>query len=398
MYIIKLEDYKNFLSNIDVNQYDLSESNFYLDRIKTRRLLLICNEHSEVSTIVKKLADDYPEYEFLLTCRSDIRKSNVTYINDLCKNDIDIPASIFYLSKYAQIIVGSNSSFFYHGFNKSNLSRRDHIFIHYGDIDLETVVKENQYSTTFFWSKGYNYSDLESHILKHIQPISVITWLPDMNRKIKYKFKNHNTIKRIFSIGCEDILALSLTRKKSQEHTYLEILGNHPSYTNNTYTLSKTFNWRGVSLEINKSLKTEWNYYRPDDTVLYIDPFLINYEELFQQYYKNKSIDYLCFTLDSNFYVHELLKMIFQQNIEFGLITFLTVHETNRTITDEVRNLLINAGYIPIVKDVNLPWITGDLRPVEDWWVNLKLVDAEVALDIKSRGKDSKHPIHLLFN
>lgn len=398
MYTIKLDDYKNFPSNIDVNQFDLVNSNFYLDRIQNRRLLLICNEHSEVSDIIEKLSIDYPEYEFLLTYRSNIRRSNVTYVNDLCKHDIDIPASVFYLSNYAQIIVGSNSNFFYHCFNKNNLSNGDKIFVHYGDMDLESFVKENQLCSFFFSIKGYNYQELESQILRHIQPVSIITWLPDMNQKLKYKFKHHNNIKRIFSIGCEDILALSLTRKKDQTKTYLEILGNHPSYTNNTYVLSKYFNWHGVSLEINKNLMSEWNFYRPDDTVLYIDPFLINYEELHQKYYKNNNIDYLCFTLDSTKYVYELLKIIFQQQIKCGIITFLTVHETNKQSINAVRNLLLQAGYTPIVQDINIPWITGNLNPVEDWWVNLTLVDAEVALDIKSRGKDSKHPIHLLFN
>jgi hypothetical protein len=222
--------------------------------------------------------------------------------------------------------------------------------------------------------------------------------MPDMNRRVKYKFTKYNSIKRIFSSACEDILVLSLTRKKSQEKTYLEILGNHPTYANNTYTLSKYFDWKGVSLEINKKLESEWNFYRPDDNIIFINPLSINYEELFHRYYKNQYIDYLCINFDANLYTHELLKLMFQQNISFGVITFLTMHEPNKEIKDNVRNILLSAGYTPIVEDVAAPWITGNLRPFEDWWVNLKLIDAEVALDIKCRGKDSKHPIHLLFN
>lgn len=398
MYTIKLDDYKNFPSNIDVNQFDLINSNFYLDRIQNRRLLLICNEHSEVSDIIEKLSIDYPEYEFLLTYRSNIRRSNVTYVNDLCKYDIDIPASVFYLSKYAQIIVGSNSNFFYHCFNKNNLSSGNQIFIHYGDMDLESVVKENQFRSSFFSIKGYNYQELESQILKHICPWTIVNWMPDMNRRVKYKFPKYNLIKKIFSIACEDILALSLTRKKSQEKTYLEVLSNHPTYANNTYTLSKYFNWKGVSVEINKKLMSEWNFYRPDDNVIFINPLFLDYEELFQKYYKNQNIDYLCINLDSTVYTSELLKLMFRQQVKFGVITFLTMHENNNESINEVRNVLLDAGYAPLVQDVAAPWITGNLRPVEDWWVNLTLVDAEVALDMKSRGKDSKHPIHLLFN
>lgn len=357
------------------NEFNFSKLNIYLDKIKNKRLLIFLTNTGEVenfSELIDNFSKDYSECEFLLKENFDIKRANVNFINELCE---DIK-QVLYISNYAQIIVGKQSEIF--SIVQSTYQSTDNkkTFISY-DANAEIEIKQQ--------------------VENLIKPKCIIVWFtPRLNDSIRYKFKDYDRIAEVYSSGYQDLFALSLTKNKTKNKTYLEISSADATHANATYTLSKNFGWAGVSAESDIQFYENWKNYRPADKVMFCDVSQVDYKKLLQENYKDTVIDYLNIDVNDQHDVENILKSIPHEKYKFSVITIkILSYTTNKKNT--IREFLTKMGYTLILQDAIFPWVYGDGVPVDDWWVDLNLVDIEVALDMKSRSHYTHQPVHLLF-
>lgn len=197
----------------------------------------------------------------------------------------------------------------------------------------------------------------------------------------------------------QDIFVLSLFNGKSNG-TYLEIGAHWPQSINNTYLLSSGYNWRGVSLENDKQYKHKWEEIRPNDGYVEDDALTLDYGKLLKEHFGElKNIDYLQCDIDPCTNTFAALKNIPHNEYRFGVITFETdfyVGGDAIQVRDESREFLLNLGYTLIIPDVLVNY-HGTLVPYEDWYVDMNLVNPDVAKMIQYQSVLTRNPSDLLF-
>jgi hypothetical protein len=209
--------------------------------------------------------------------------------------------------------------------------------------------------------------------------------------KFKYNFPGCENISEYYSQVCQDIFVLSVLDGKTNG-TYLEVGAYLPDSINNTYLLAKNYNWSGVSIDIQRS---NWSDVRPNDIYLVADALNLSYSNLFKEYFSNTNvIDYLQLDIEPSINTLNALFKVFESEQRFRVITFEhDIYTGGHVARNLSRDFLKKLGYTLIVSDV----ITDENYPFEDWWVDLNLVNREVALDIAEASKNIKFPRNFLF-
>jgi hypothetical protein len=211
-----------------------------------------------------------------------------------------------------------------------------------------------------------------------------------------YSFNKSDTINETFSQAYQDIFVLSVLDGK-MNGSYLEIGCNVPDYTNNTYLLSKEYNWTGVSIDYIESLREFWNVQRSKDKFLACDALTVDYKQILDNNYNGeKVLDYLQCDIEPPEKTFRVLKRLPHDEYRFKVITFETDAYTGAEglqVRQESRKFLSNLGYELIIGDV----LVDGGNPYEDWWVAPDLVNMEVANDIKIRALTNQFPAKLLF-
>jgi len=211
-----------------------------------------------------------------------------------------------------------------------------------------------------------------------------------------YSFNKSDTINETFSQAYQDIFVLSVLDGK-MNGSYLEIGCNVPDYTNNTYLLSKEYNWTGVSIDCIESLRESWNVQRSKDKFLACDALTVDYKQILDNNYNGeKVLDYLQCDIEPPEKTFRVLKRLPHDEYRFKVITFETDAYTGAEgleVRHESRKFLSNLGYELIIGDV----LVDGGNPYEDWWVAPDLVNMEVANDIKIRVLTNQFPAKLLF-
>jgi len=211
-----------------------------------------------------------------------------------------------------------------------------------------------------------------------------------------YSFNKSDTINETFSQAYQDIFVLSVLDGK-MNGSYLEIGCNVPDYTNNTYLLSKEYNWTGVSIDCIESLREFWNVQRSKDKFLACDALTVDYKQILDNNYNGeKVLDYLQCDIEPPEKTFRVLKRLPHDEYRFKVITFETdtyTGDEGLEVRHESRKFLSNLGYELIIGDV----LVDGGNPYEDWWVAPDLVNMEVANDIKIRALTNQFPAKLLF-
>ena len=209
--------------------------------------------------------------------------------------------------------------------------------------------------------------------------------------EFKYNFPGCENLSEYYSQVCQDIFVLSVLDGKTNG-TYLEVGAYLPDSINNTYLLAKNYNWSGVSIDIQQS---NWSDVRPNDIYLVADALNLSYSNLFKEYFSNTSvIDYLQLDIEPSINTLNALFKVFNSEQRFRVITFEhDIYTGGHVARNLSRDFLKKLGYTLIVSDV----ITDENYPFEDWWVDLNLVNREVALDIAEASKSIKLPRNFLF-
>ena len=193
-------------------------------------------------------------------------------------------------------------------------------------------------------------------------------------KKLKHNFKNYEIIEKNNSQVYQDMFVLSMLNGK-KNGTYLEIGAGSYHYGNNTHLLEKSFDWNGISIDIDESLSIDFNNNR-NNKCLNMDALQVDYEVLLEEKYKGKEIDYLQLDCDPSNVTYEILLKIPFDKFKFGVITYEHDHYTDITgkYRSKSREYLSDQGYILVAGNI----CPDDVNPFEDWWVHPDLISKDI--------------------
>jgi len=196
----------------------------------------------------------------------------------------------------------------------------------------------------------------------------------DFNR-LRYKFKNSETITNNYSQVFQDMFVLSMLDGK-KNGTFLEIGGSKPFENNNTALLEQEFEWKGVSIELDESFVQEYMQNRLTTKVLCSNALEIDYESLLFENYKDNIIDYLQLDIEPSRNTYECMLKIPFDKYKFRVITYEHDHyiDVTQSYREKSRKFLQEKGYILVANDIS----TDEESTFEDWWAYPDLVDQTI--------------------
>ena len=180
-----------------------------------------------------------------------------------------------------------------------------------------------------------------------------------------------------FSQACQDKFILSVLKHKKNGF-FLEIGSSHPISINNTYTLEKNYNWKGIMVEYESRFEPLYKQHRPNSIHIINDATKVDYKSVFEKNNMPTKMDYLQIDLEVNnrstLTTLEILDKDIFDEYKFATITFEhDIYTGNFFNTRETsRQILTKRGYICIFPDV------CEHRTeivFEDWYVHPDLVD-----------------------
>jgi len=194
----------------------------------------------------------------------------------------------------------------------------------------------------------------------------------------------------------QDKFVLSVLKEKSGGY-FVEIGSNHPININNTYLLEKTYNWKGIMVEYERSFLPLYKEHRTNSIHIINDASKIDYKNLFETNNVPLAIDYLQIDLEaengSTIQTLEKLDNEIFDTYKFATITFEhDVYNTNLYNTRQrSRDIFKRRGYICVFGDIN----NQGINPYEDWYVHPDLVDMDYVYNLIEDNKKHyiEHPI-----
>lgn len=174
----------------------------------------------------------------------------------------------------------------------------------------------------------------------------------------------------------QDMFILAALNGK-KNGTYLEIGAHEPIFISNTYLLESLFDWRGISIELNRDMVTRHKAMRSNRCLLG-DATTADYSEILEQAAMPSVIDYLSIDIDPPKNSLIALNKIPHDRYQFRVITFEHDYSAGGHLErSESRVLLQSLGYRLIVCDVS--W--GN-RIIEDWWIHPDHVDSIISAEL----------------
>ena len=182
-----------------------------------------------------------------------------------------------------------------------------------------------------------------------------------------------------YSQACQDQFILNVLKEKKNGY-FLEIGSNHPIYINNTYTLEKNYNWKGIMVEYDNRFEYLYKEHRPNSIYIINDATNIDYKNIFEINNMPTEMDYLQIDLEVNnrstLTTLELLDNDILDKYKFATITFEhDIYTGNHFNTREKSRVIFNKrGYICVFQDV---CDHKEEIVFEDWYIHPDLVDME---------------------
>jgi len=170
-----------------------------------------------------------------------------------------------------------------------------------------------------------------------------------------------------FSQSGQDQFAYNISGSNG---TYLEIGAHDPVINSNTFNLEVKCNWKGISVEYDKSFKMSWddNKLRKNN-VVWDDAFNINYSSLIKQRDLPNRLNYLSCDIEPAENTFNVLKKVISSELSFDFISF---EHDKYSIGNKYEDLSIeylkNYNYKVAVKDVYSR--NKRYKIYETWFVN----------------------------
>lgn len=205
-----------------------------------------------------------------------------------------------------------------------------------------------------------------------------------------FKFNGSDSIERNYSQSYQDMFVLSMLNGK-RNGTYLEIGAYEAKFISNTYLLENEFNWRGISIDIEKSSLDSFTSTGRKNPIIIKDALEIDYADLLEKNNFPNQIDYLQIDIEPQRNTLECLKKIPFDKFRFSVITYETDYydpavsrEESHAVREESRRILESNGYKLIVGNVcNIS--TED--PFEDWYIDPNVIDQNL-IDLFENSKE----------
>lgn len=199
-------------------------------------------------------------------------------------------------------------------------------------------------------------------------------------KKLKYKFKDIESIDRNYSEAFQDIFILTLLNGKKQG-IYLEIGAGFPFYGNNTYLLESKYEWEGISLDIEP--ESSERYFRDRNNIAICrDATQVNYIELLEDVKAPYDIDYLQLDCDPPDVTYDILTKIPFDKYRFAIITYEHdyYNDESKSYKQKSREYLLSKGYELILSNI----APREGFDYEDWYIHPDLVDRNIINKIKN--------------
>ena len=245
------------------------------------------------------------------------------------------------------------------GYNKGKISESKNIYY--------SLLKE--YDINDFYENLIN-NNLKQYPEPNHKPIQ---YKKEKYDKLKYKFNNSENIETNYSQIYQDMFVLSMHNGK-KDGTYLEIGSGDPMYGNNTYLLETKFNWKGISIDINKDCCNSFIEKR-ENQCLNVNALECDYNDILEKY--GNIIDYLQLDCDPPNITYDILLKIPFDKIKFGVITYEHDYYNDKTKSyrEKSRKYLNSKGYKLIVGNISPD---RNNNPFEDWWIHSDLIDESI--------------------
>lgn len=161
---VHCHDWEEYHPSVNYDVFDMADANKYLDKVKTKPLVLICNGNvasnqssmGEMTTTLSLLAAEFPDHEFLATYKVNVDLPNITYTDDIFGSHEGNLHHIAYISKRAKIIVGKNSGPFSFCHTKDNMNDPRKTFICFSKHAIDCLMGEGEYSCNSVFSDTTN--------------------------------------------------------------------------------------------------------------------------------------------------------------------------------------------------------------------------------------------------
>jgi len=212
-----------------------------------------------------------------------------------------------------------------------------------------------------------------------------IYYTNEKHSRLKHKFKGSEDITINHSQSGQDIFTLMMLDGK-RNGTYLEIGAHDPINISNTYLLEKSFDWRGLSIDIQKNPNFE--FVRKNDYLI-ADALNTDYNEILERFSLPSNIDYLSIDIEPSINTFTALKKIPHDKYKFNVITFEHDFYSGDpyNVRIESREFLQSLGYKLVAR--NLSGL-GTNYPFEDWYVNPNVIDPEIIDKVINTSDDTK--------
>lgn len=208
-----------------------------------------------------------------------------------------------------------------------------------------------------------------------------------IHHKLRFKFNGSHLVKENYSQAYQDMFVLSMLNGK-RNGTYLEIGSADPFKGNNTALLETKFDWKGVSIDIDKNEVDKFKNERKNPVYLG-DATKINYIKLLEDNNFKTQVDYLQLDCDPPSVTYDILTKIPFDEYNFSVITYEHDYYADETKSyrDKSRVFLKSKGYQLIASNI----APNDTDNFEDWWVYPSHIDNDNIILFKNTNDNTKN-------
>jgi hypothetical protein len=173
--------------------------------------------------------------------------------------------------------------------------------------------------------------------------------------------------------------------------TYVDIGSAHSMQHNNSHYLDVQLDWGGICVEIDSAFNETYND-RKNCMYVNQDATTVNYKQLFTDKGFTSSIDYL--SLDVDILCLTVAKMLPLNDFKFKVIGIEHDHYLHGDLyRAPQRELLLNAGYTLVCRDVLVRSPAFDNCSFEDWYLDSSYFGSDI---INKLTSSQCHPEDIL--
>ena len=192
--------------------------------------------------------------------------------------------------------------------------------------------------------------------------------------KLIHSFSGQTKISKNYSQAYQDLFVLSMLDGKTNGR-YVEIGGYDAKIFSNTFILESIFNWKGFSVEIDKTRCGNFNNDRDRQNRCYLaDATKFDYiGAMLTEKWKDR-IDYLSVDCEPSYNTLKSLLQFPLDRYRCSVITFEhDLYADGNEILNKSREYLTDKGYQLVCSNV-----CNVANPFEDWWIDPQVVSEEI--------------------